>query len=246
MKWGALIIFLLSFSVCQAQQPATPCKAVAFDFFVIFNPNSIIPEVEKVFPGKGAEFTKAWRAKQFEYCYVCTITERHISFYDATQDALVYTAKALKLNLTPAQHSKLMDAYLHLEPWPDAVDALKKLKQSGLRIVTLSNFDDKMQRANVNNAGLMNLFDALLSTDAKNTFKPSPEAYALGVEKLRLKKEEIVFAAFAGWDAYGSKTFGYKTFWVNRLNLPAEELGNQADKASDNLSGLVKFAAGHE
>jgi 2-haloacid dehalogenase len=152
----------------------------------------------------------------------------------------------MKLTMTPAQQSKLMDAYLHLKPWPDVVDALKKLKQSGLRIVTLSNFDDKMQRANVNNAGLMNLFDALLSTEAKKTFKPSPEAYALGMEQLRLKKDEIVFAAFAGWDAYGSKTFGYKTFWVNRLKLPAEELGNQADKTSDSLSGLVKFASGHE
>ena len=28
-----------------------------------------------------------------------------------------------------------------------------------------------------------------------------------------------------GWDAAGAKWFGYTTFWVNRLNLPVEELG---------------------
>jgi len=31
-------------------------KAVAFDYFVIFDANSVIPEVEKVFPGKGVEY----------------------------------------------------------------------------------------------------------------------------------------------------------------------------------------------
>ena len=41
-------------------------KAVAFDYFVIFNPDSVVPAVDKVFPGRGAEFTKVWRAKQFE------------------------------------------------------------------------------------------------------------------------------------------------------------------------------------
>ncbi len=46
-------------------------KAVAFDYFVIFNPNSVVPKIEKVFPGKGPELTKAWRAKQFEYGASC-------------------------------------------------------------------------------------------------------------------------------------------------------------------------------
>jgi 2-haloacid dehalogenase len=50
----------------QAQQ-APRFKAVAFDYFVIFDANSIVPEVEKAFPEKSAEFTKLWRAKQFEY-----------------------------------------------------------------------------------------------------------------------------------------------------------------------------------
>jgi 2-haloacid dehalogenase len=63
----------------------------------------------------------------------------------------------------------------------------------------------------------------------------------LGVERLNLKKEEIVFAAFGGWDAYGAKNFGYTTYWVNRFNLPTEKLDIEADKTSNNLEGLLKF-----
>ena len=45
------------------------------------------------------------------------------------------------------------------------------------------------------------------------------------MERLGLKKNDVAFAAFGGWDAYGAKSFGYPTYWVNRFNLPAEKLG---------------------
>jgi 2-haloacid dehalogenase len=98
-----------------------------------------------------------------------------------------------------------------------------------------------MLRANADNAGITDLFDELLSTAVNGTYKPDPRAYALGMERLKLKKEEIVFAAFGGWDAYGAKSFGYTTYWVNRFNLPAEELGIEADGTSNNLEGLLKL-----
>jgi hypothetical protein len=65
---------------------------VAFDYFVIFNPNSVTPTVERIYPGKGIEFTKAWRSKQFEYGFLRSITQRHADFFKVTEDALVYTA----------------------------------------------------------------------------------------------------------------------------------------------------------
>ena len=67
-----LIVALLISAAAHAQA-APRFKAVAFDNFVIFNPNSVAPEVEKAFPGKGTEFTKAWRAKQFEYGFLRSI-----------------------------------------------------------------------------------------------------------------------------------------------------------------------------
>jgi 2-haloacid dehalogenase len=225
-------------------KPAPRFKAVAFDYFVIFDANSVIPEVEKVFPGKGTEFTRAWRAKQFEYGFLRSITARHEDFFKVTEDALVYTAEAMKLDLPPEARERLLNAYLRLKPWPDAADALRNLRASGVRIITIANFSGKMLRANADAAGMTDLFDELLSTEVNGTYKPDARAYALGMERLKLKKEEIVFAAFGGWDAYGAKTFGYPTYWVNRFNLPVEELGVRADQTSNNLEGLVRFVLG--
>jgi 2-haloacid dehalogenase len=243
------ILIVICLALLSGQSPALPraephFKAVAFDYFVIFDPNSVIPAVEAEFPGRGAEFVKAWRSKQFEYCFLRSITARHDDFFKVTEDALVYTAEAMKLDLPADARARLLDTYLALKPWPDAIEALRTLKASGLRIITIANFSPKMLRANADRAGITDLFDDLLSTEVNGTYKPDARAYELGIKKLNLKKEEIVFAAFGGWDAYGAKSYGYTTYWVNRFNLPAEELGVKADATSNNIQGLLDFVLG--
>jgi 2-haloacid dehalogenase len=237
----AMGVALVAFAGHAHADAAPRFKAVAFDYFVIFDPNSVVPKVEKVFPGKGVEFTRAWRAKQFEYGFLRSITGRHEDFFKVTEDALVYTAEAMKLELSDESRQELLNAYLTLTPWPDAIDGLKRLKASGLRIITIANFSPRMLRANAEHAGIVDLFDELLSTEANRTYKPDPRAYELGLERLGLKKEEVAFAAFGGWDAYGATSFGYPTYWVNRFNLPAEKLGITADRTSSDFAGLLDF-----
>jgi len=219
-------------------------KAVAFDYFVIFDPNSIVPAIEDAFPGRGTEFVNLWRTRQFEYAWLRSLTGRYVDFRQVTEEALVYTAQALKLDLTQERKARLLDAYLHLKPWPDAEPSLRKLKAAGVRMVTIANFSPTMLRSNADGAHLTELFDELLSTDVNHSYKPDPRAYALGVEHLHLEKEDIVFAAFGGWDAAGAKSFGYPTFWVNSLGLPVEQLGVTPDGTSNGFAGLVSFVLG--
>jgi 2-haloacid dehalogenase len=73
------------------------------------------------------------------------------------------------------------------------------------------------------------------------TYKPAPRAYQMAIDAVGLTREDMAFVAFAGWDAAGAKWFGYTTFWVNRLNLPAEELGVAPDAVGGNLNDLVSF-----
>ena len=219
-------------------------KAVAFDYFVIFDANSIVPTVEHVFPDKGLEFTKAWRSKQFEYAYLRSLTNQHKDFFEVTRDALDHTAESMNLKLSADDREKLMTAYLNLKPWPDTVPVLKKLRAAGVRIITIANFSEKMLRANADNAGITDLFDELLSTEVNKTYKPDPKAYQLGLDHLHLKKQEVAFAAFGGWDAYGAKSFGYATYWVNRFDQPMEKLGVEPDATSNDLNGLLEFVLG--
>jgi 2-haloacid dehalogenase len=230
-------------AVCPSAQAASPSKprfvAVAFDYFVLFDPNSVVAAVEQVFPGKGSEFTRTWRSKQFEYGFLRSITHRHHDFFAVTGDALDYTAEAMHLAMSADARARLLDAYLNLKPWPDTVAGLKRLRAAGVRITTIANFSRKMLRANAEHAGIADLFDELLSTEVNRTYKPDGAAYGLAMQHLHLPKSKIAFAAFGGWDAYGAKTFGYTTYWVNRLGLPGERLGVEPDATGPDLQGFV-------
>ena len=217
-------------------------KAVAFDYLVLFDADSIAGAAEQAFPGKGRELAQLWRTRQFEYSWLRSITDRYVDFFEVTEDALVYAARAMKLELTTERKRRLLNAYLHLAPWPDTADTLRRLREHGIRVIALANFSPNMLQANAENAGLTGLFDALVSTDTNRTYKPDPRAYRLGMELLHLAKNDILFAAFGGWDAAGAKAFGYPTVWVNRFNQPAEELGVRPDHISRDLSGLLEFA----
>ncbi|XYH99740.1 hypothetical protein ACMHYB_08245 [Sorangium sp. So ce1128] len=61
--------------------------------------------------------------------------------------------------------------------------------------------------------------------------------------RLPARLPAVEFVPFAGWDAAGARWFGYPTFWVNRLGLPAEELGVTADAAGASLADLIEFVA---
>jgi len=216
-------------------------KAIAFDAFPIFDPRPILALAEELFPGRGAELSNAWRTRQFEYQWLRTLSGDYADFWRTTQDALVFSGKLLKLDLDADKRDRLMQAYLELKAWPDAPEALRALRATGLRLAFVSNMTEKLLQAGIRNSALDGVFERVLSTDRVRAHKPDPRAYRMATTELRLPRDEVLFVAFAGWDAAGAKTFGYPTFWVNRLDLPPEELDALADGSGRDLGGLLKF-----
>lgn len=223
-------------------QARTPVQAIGFDGFVVFDPRPIAVLTEQLYPGKGDALGALWRTRQFEYTWLRTLTGRYTDFWTVTQDALVYAAAAAKVELTGEKRDRLMQAFLELKAYPDVAPGLRALRDAGIRLAFLSNLTQPMLKAAVASAGLEGLFDEYLSTDRVRAFKPDPRAYQMGIDGFGLPREAIAFAAFGGWDAAGAKSFGYRTFWANRLHLPVEELGVRPDAIGDNLQALVRFA----
>jgi 2-haloacid dehalogenase len=216
-------------------------KAIAFDGLTVFDVRSVAALAERVFPGRGEEMSALWRTQQFEYTWLRTAGRQYVDFWQVTEQALVFSCKSLKLELTREDSDRLMQSYLELKAWPDALAALKELKARGLRMAFLSNFTAAMLDRAVKNSGLEGIFADHLSTDRVRSFKPDPQAYRMAINAFGLRKEEIAFAAFGGWDAVGAKWFGYPTFWVNRAHAAAEELGVIPDGAGKDLNDLSDF-----
>ena len=216
-------------------------KAVVFDAFPIFDPRPVAQLAEQVHPGSGAALVAAWRSRQFEYQWLRALGGQYVDFLQATEDSLIFAARQTGLELTPEKRAKLMNAYHNLTVWPDAAENLHRLHDAGLRLGFLSNMTKAMLDSGLEKSGLGSLFEHVLSTDARKTYKPAAAAYQLALDAFALSRAEILFVAFAGWDAAGSKWFGYPTFWTNRAGSPAEELGVAPDGTGQDLGALVKF-----
>lgn len=218
-------------------------RAVAFDAFPVFDPRPVFALAEKLFPGRGEALGNAWRTRQFEYQWLRALAGQYVDFRQTTQDALVFSARMLGLELSGTSRDQLMQTYLELRAWPEVPAVLRTLKQAGIRLALLSNATAHILESGIAHAGLAGLFDEVLSTDRVRTFKPDPRAYRLAVDALALQPQEILFVAYAGWDVAGAKWFGYPTFWVNRLGLPTETLGVEADGVGRDLDDLAAFVA---
>lgn len=228
-------------TTAKAQPAGSRIKAIGFDGFTIFDPRSVTAAVEEAVPGKGNELAAAWRTRQFEYCWLRTLNRTYVDFWQVTEEALVFAFKAAKIELTPDVRAKLMDTFLQLKPWPDSVAALKSMRDAGIRLAYVSNLSTKMLNTISEKAGIAPLFEHVLSTDLVSAYKPDPRAYQMAENAFKLPRENIVFAAFGGWDAAGAKSFGLNTFWVNRVNAPLEELGAKPDATGATLTELAKY-----
>jgi 2-haloacid dehalogenase len=216
-------------------------RAVAFDAFAIFDPRPIQALARALFPSRGEELSQAWRVRQFEYQWLRALSGRYADFWQTTEDALVFAARTLQIDLTLEHRKRLMGSYLGLKAWPDVEPSLKELKREGFRLALLSNATKEILRAGVENSGLQGVFEQVLSTDRLRTYKPDPRAYQMGVDAFAVDRGEIAFVAFAGWDAAGAKWFGYTTYWANRTASLEECLGVPPDGTGPDLTGLAGF-----
>ena len=217
-------------------------RAVAFDAFPIFNPERAFALVRALVPDH-RDLPALWFQKVFSDTWLRTSARQYVSFDEILAESLDYAAASASVPLSSAARDEILTAFSALDLWPDVRDRLGQLKASGLRLVFLSNMSEAMLRANMRRNSIEELFEAALSTDGVRAFKPAPDAYAMAMQRLRLAKEEILFAPFAAWDAAGAAWFGYPTSWVNRSRQRAEP-GAPDVRVGDDLGVVVDATRG--
>ena len=212
-------------------------KALVFDAYgTLFDVHSVIAECEALFPGKGASLSQLWRGKQLEYTWLRSLMGRYVDFSAITRAALTTACSMLRLELSDPAARRLTDAYLILEPFPDAMDTLTRLR--GRKLAILSNGSPAMLDAVVRHAQLDRLLDAVLSVDALRIFKPHPSVYAYAAERLRMSAGAIGFVSSNFWDVAGATSFGFRTFWINRAGTAPDDLGCRPAAVLSQLADL--------
>jgi 2-haloacid dehalogenase len=214
-------------------------KAVVFDAYgTLYDIQSVAAITEEAFPGYGEIITQIWRIKQLEYTWLRSLMRRYDDFSVITRDSLAYTLRVLGLQHDIGAFERIMEKYLHLDLYPDALAALAAMGDRKLAI--LSNGSTGMLNALVANSGLDRVLDATISIDSQKIFKPAPDAYSLIEAVLGVPPAEVLFVSSNPWDACGAKAFGLNVAWIERVTPEAMAL---ACVKSDVVAPLTLFKA---
>lgn len=112
-----------------------------------------------------------------------------------------------------AEIDHLNRAWHRLDPWPDVVQGLTKLRPRYI-LATLSNGNIALMVNMARHAGLP--WDAILGAELARAYKPTPEAYLRSADCLGLRPDECLMVAAHNDDLLAARACGLRTAFVVR------------------------------
>jgi 2-haloacid dehalogenase len=125
--------------------------------------------------------------------------------------------KDMELTLPDERKAELTTAWHRLDPWPDVVEGLTKLKAEYI-IAPCSNGHIAQSVNLAKHAQLP--WDAILGAEIAHAYKPDPSVYAKSVEALGLEPHEVCMVAAHRDDLIAAHAVGLKTAFVPRPQEP--------------------------
>ena len=200
-------------------------KALAFDVFgTVVDWRTSITRESAVFLatiGRGdvdaAAFADAWRGQYIAAMIGMRKSGRAFAVLDVLQREMLEAALRER-DIDPANiDAGLLEdwnrAWHRLDPWPDTVEGLTRLK-ARLPIVTLSNGNVALLLAMARRGGLP--WDAILGAEVSGAYKPDPQAYLRTAELLGIAPGELCLVAAHHGDLAGARAAGLLTAYVDR------------------------------
>jgi 2-haloacid dehalogenase len=203
-----------SFEVSEGGEPR---GVIALDVYgTLVDPAGIALQLGKTFGSQAQSAAQLWREKQLEYTFRRALMHKYADFDTCTVHALRYVSASLGVRLDAAAERALLDAYLHLPAFPDVREGLAKLNRAGHTLVALTNGTEHSAGTVLQNAGIAELLEAVLSVDRIRTFKPDPAVYAMldGIDGAEGQPRWLVSGN--PFDVIGAKAAGLKAAWLRR------------------------------
>jgi 2-haloacid dehalogenase len=155
-----------------------------------------------------------------------------------------YLRAALQRRLLMAgEGAERLDAAMQkasaMDPFPEAAEALDRLRVGGLELAVVTNSATDSAEASLERAGLRDRFAVVAGSDAVRVFKPHPEVYRYGLAMVGATPAEACMVAAHGWDLMGAKRVGLATAWVSRTERHLLATLPAPDVCADDLVGAA-------
>ena len=158
-----------------------------------------------------------WFSMMLHHSLVDSTTERFHGFGEIGTATLMMLAQ---INDIPLEEKDAREAIVTplraLPPHPDVKEGLQALKDKGYVLASLTNSSNEGVRTQFENAGLTKYFEAQLSVEDIEIYKPDLRVYNWALKTMGVKPEEAMMVAAHGWDIAGIKAAGMQAAFISR------------------------------
>jgi 2-haloacid dehalogenase len=182
-----------------------------------------------------------WFAQMLQLAFVGVITGRDVDFRTAQHGALRMLAERTGTELSDAQAEEIVGTMRSLPPYPDVAPALDRLRAGGLTLCSLTNSSLEVSTAQLEQAGIADRFDAILSADQVGRLKPAPEPYRLVADTFGVPIGDVRLVAAHAWDCAGALAAGCSAAFVSRPGMVLSPVGEQPDIVGGDLGEIASL-----
>lgn len=168
-----------------------------------------------------------WFASMLQLSFVGGLTGQYVDFSTAQRGALQMTAARAGKKLSTGEVETVVDAMRRLPPHSDVLPALTRLRDAGVRLTALTNSVLDVALAQLSNAGLADMFEAILSADEARALKPAPAPYRMTADRCGVDIGDLCLVAAHPWDVSGAMAAGAQAAFVARGGVVPSPLGPQ-------------------
>jgi 2-haloacid dehalogenase len=160
--------------------------------------------------------------------------------------ALTATGASRGVDIGAAEHKALGGAIRALQAHPDVAPALVALRDTGWRVLALTNSPGEAAAGQLTSSGLIQYFDRTLSVEAVGQFKPAPEPYLYAAKVAGVAIDDIWMIASHDWDLAGAAAVGLKTAYVERAGMTFADIYPPATVSGPDMSVLAQRMLAYE
>lgn len=176
---------------------------------------SMAPLFERIFGARTV--LREWLGHLFMYSMTVTLSGLYKDFFSLGQGLLQMVGAIHGVSVKPSDVDELRTGMMIMPAHPDVVEGLRRLKEAGFRMVTLTNSPPNPNGKNpLGHAGLADFFERQFSIETARAYKPAPLAYHLVAQELDVRPSSCCMVAAHVWDTIGAQSAGFSGALITR------------------------------
>jgi 2-haloacid dehalogenase len=195
------------------------------------------PVFERIFGEKQA--MRLWFANFIMYSAALTVAGCYVPFTDIGAAVMKMLADTRGIKIGDADKKELTDRFSTMPPHPEVPTALRRLRDAGFRLFTLTDNLLEVQTRQLEHGGIADLFERRFSADGVKHHKPSRAAYGYVERELGAAPSQFCMIACHTWDTLGAVAAGWEAALIKRVGNDVLGVGPQPHIIGNDLNDVA-------